>query len=69
MFCIIVGLPLFVEIDYTVAEVEFFAFFLVKCNKKLTCRRVTARCVLSVVILQITTQQCRIRQVLTKQMV
>jgi len=27
MFCIIVGLPLFVEIDYTVAEVEFFAFF------------------------------------------
>jgi len=28
-------------------------------NKKLSYRRVTARCVLSVVILPITTQQCR----------
>ena len=28
-------------------------------NKKLRYRRVTARCVLSVVILPITTQQCR----------
>ena len=28
-------------------------------NKKLSCRRVTARCFLSVVILPITTQQCR----------
>ena len=28
-------------------------------NKKLSYRRVTARCVLSVAILQITTQQCR----------
>ena len=28
-------------------------------HKKLSYRRVTARCVLSVVILQITTQQCR----------
>ena len=42
-------------------------------DKKLSYRRVTARCVLSVVILPITTQQCRnyilIRQVLTKPMV
>ena len=30
-----------------------------KTDKKLSYRRVTARCVLSVVILQITTQQCR----------
>ena len=30
-----------------------------KINKKLSYRRVTARCVLSVVILPITTQQCR----------
>ena len=40
-------------------------------NKKLSYRRVTARCVLSVVILPIATQQSRnyIRQVLTKPMV
>jgi len=41
-------------------------------NKKLSYRRVTARCVLSVVILPIATQQCQkllIRQVLTKLMV
>jgi len=30
-----------------------------KCNKKRSYRRVTARCVLSVAILPITTQQCR----------
>jgi len=30
-----------------------------KCNKKLRYRRVTARCVLLVVILPVTTQQCR----------
>jgi len=43
-----------------------------KQNKKLSYRRGTVWCVLSVVILQITMQQCRkllIRQVLTKPMV
>ena len=34
-------------------------FYIVDLDKKLSYRRVTARCVLSVVILSITTQQCR----------
>ena len=31
----------------------------IRCYKKLSYRRVTARCVLSVVILPVATQQCR----------
>ena len=36
-----------------------FSFLNNAVNKKLSYRRVTARCVFSVVILPITTQQCR----------
>ena len=55
-------------------HVTDFPFFSVTSNnKKLSYRRVTARCVLSVVILPITTQQCMqkllTQQVLTKPMV
>ena len=45
--------------DAKIWSILLFSRFPGVANKKLSYRRVTARCVLSVVSLQITTQQCR----------
>jgi len=45
--------------EYTGVTKKLQLTFLPVYDKKLSYRRVTARCVLSVVILPITTQQCR----------
>ena len=54
-------LGLFVDVDSTTTQHSLLHKYSVTAirNKKLSCRRGTARCVVSVEILPIATQQCR----------